>query len=541
MESDNEEDDMFGSKESKTKDAVIFLVDCNPTMLEIADSQSQDGGEDTKLKHVTGMIRRFLKEKIISNPSDKVGIVLYNCKAQVNENDFKSLHVFLELDETTAQRIKQVEKLEDPAYFDREVGSVADGACPFYTALWACSTLFTNASLKDSHKRIFIITNNDNPDKGDPSLKDKAVQKADDLLELDIEVDIFPVASAHFDLNVFFRDVLVVDPNEQQQIAVAKSLDDLFEGFRKKLVKKRALTSVSFELGHGINIGVKLYVLNRPASREAGAWLDSKTNEPLTTVTQYVCEGTGTLLEDYQIKKYHTYGGAKVFFDKEEMKTVRTFGEPGLVLMGFKPLSALKVYHNIKNSYFCFPDDLSIKGSVTAFAALVTEMVHLKKFAVGRIIYRKNSGPRFVALLPQKEEHDATGAQTQPLGMHLIFLPFADDIRNLKVSETPIADAEAIFKAKQVVNSLKIDLSGDPPFDNPCLQQHYACLQALALEEDIPEDFEDEFLPDYQGMEMCAGVLNTFQQDCLEFETEQTREFNNRKRKGGGGGGGGGG
>lgn len=36
------------------------------------------------------------------------------------------------------------------------------------------------------------------------------------------------------------------------------------------------------------------------------------------------------VLEDYQIKTYYPYGGTKVFITKEEMKEIKTFGEPGL-------------------------------------------------------------------------------------------------------------------------------------------------------------------------------------------------------------------
>jgi len=80
-------------------------------------------------------------------------------------------------------------------------------------------------------------------------------------------------------------------------------------------------------------------------------------------------------LEPFQIKNYHVYGvstfprlgllyvaaqfsqpfnsihnlqGEKVFFEKEEMKVLKTFGDPGLVLMGFKPKSSLKPFYYCK-------------------------------------------------------------------------------------------------------------------------------------------------------------------------------------------------
>jgi ATP-dependent DNA helicase 2 subunit 1 len=45
------------------------------------------------------------------------------------------------------------------------------------------------------------------------------------------------------------------------------------------------------------------------------------------------------------------------------MKKIKNFGPNGMKLMGFKPKSSLKIYHNIKHSYFVFPDEKKTKGS----------------------------------------------------------------------------------------------------------------------------------------------------------------------------------
>ncbi len=44
---------------------------------------------------------------------------------------------------------------------------------------------------------------------------------------------------------------------------------------------------------------------------------------------------------------------------------------------------------------------------------------------------RDNSGPAFVALVPQQEERseDAGGKQSRPPGFSLVHLPFVDDLR----------------------------------------------------------------------------------------------------------------
>lgn len=54
-----------------------------------------------------------------------------------------------------------------------------------------------------------------------------------------------------------------------------------------------------------------------------------QTNTPLECVTQWICSDTAKILEDHQIKTYMPYGGEKVFFQKEEIKSLKDFGEPG--------------------------------------------------------------------------------------------------------------------------------------------------------------------------------------------------------------------
>ena len=59
--------------------------------------------------------------------------------------------------------------------------------------------------------------------------------------------------------------------------------------------------------------------------------------------------------------------------------------------MGFKPISKLKVYHNIKHSYFLYPDEKRVSGSSQCSDALIKEMIQLKKYAVVKFISGGNA------------------------------------------------------------------------------------------------------------------------------------------------------
>jgi ATP-dependent DNA helicase 2 subunit 1 len=63
--------------------------------------------------------------------------------------------------------------------------------------------------------------------------------------------------------------------------------------------------------------------------------------------------------------------------------------------------------------------------------ALIREMIKEDKIAIVRFIPRENSIVRFCALVPQEEKIDEEDGFQTPPGFQLIFLPFADDIRDL--------------------------------------------------------------------------------------------------------------
>jgi ATP-dependent DNA helicase 2 subunit 1 len=58
-------------------------------------------------------------------------------------------------------------------------------------------------------------------------------------------------------------------------------------------------------------------------------WLDSRNNQPMKVLSRYVCEDTGTLLMDSQIKFSYLYGGERVIFDKEELQGIKVLDTHG--------------------------------------------------------------------------------------------------------------------------------------------------------------------------------------------------------------------
>ena len=123
----------------------------------------------------------------------------------------------------------------------------------------------------------------------------------------------------------------------------------------------------------------------------------------MKTINKFICTETKQELYEKDIGNYIPLGEKKVEFTKEEMNRIKEFGEPGLVLVGFKPRDRLKIYHNIKAPYFIYPDDERVENSSKFFDGLIESMLKLKKIAIARFIPRNCSKVRFVALVPQQE------------------------------------------------------------------------------------------------------------------------------------------
>lgn len=48
--------------------------------------------------------------------------------------------------------------------------------------------------------------------------------------------------------------------------------------------------------------------------------------------------------------------------EKEETEELKRFDEPGLILMGFKPMVMLKNHHYLRPSLFLYPEESLVNG-----------------------------------------------------------------------------------------------------------------------------------------------------------------------------------
>ena len=276
----------------------------------------------------------------------------------------------------------------------------------------------------------------------------------------------------------------------------------------KAFAKRALFSAVPLEIGPGLRIGVKGYIIfkRQEPKRSCYVWLEGEKAQIATATTTQMADDTARTVEKVEIKKAYKFGGEQITFTPEEITKLRHFGDPGIRIIGFKPASMIPIWANEKPSTFLYPSEDDYVGSTRVFSALLRKLLDDQKVGIVWFVARKNATPVIAALYPGAEKLDNSG-QITPAGLWLSPLPFADDIR--QDPETPhiVAPDPLVDRMREVVQQLQLPKAQYDPFkySNPALQWHYRILQAMALEEDLPEKPEDKTIPKYRQIDKRAG------------------------------------
>ncbi|PQM37640.1 ATP-dependent DNA helicase 2 subunit KU70 [Prunus yedoensis var. nudiflora] len=484
-----------------------------------------DRKDDTHFHVAVSCIAQSLKTQIINNSYDEVAICFFNTREKRNLQDLNGVYVFNVadreyLDRPTARLIKEIDNIEES--FMSKIGSqygIVSGSREnsLYNVLWVAQALLRKGSAKTADKRVLLFTNEDDPFgsiKGviKTDMMRTTLQRTRDAQDLGISIELLPLSRPDSDFNVstFYSDLLGLKG------------DDLALFMPAAGEKSTAYNIGTGETSCFLTDSTLLKYFNLLISHIFRSMLLIKTER------SFICADTGALVQG-SAKRFQPYKTENIKFSVEELLEIKRFSTGHLRLLGFKPLNCLKEFHNLRPSTFVFPTDEELIGSTCIFIALHRSMLRLKRFAVA--FYGSSSRPQLVALVAQDEIISA-GGQVEPPGMHMIYLPYSEDIRNTEELHTgsnvapPHANDDQTRKAAALIKRFDLKDFSVFQFANPALQRHYAVLQALALEEDEIPEIKDETVPDEEGMSRPAFVsaLEEFKQSVYGDNYEEEND-----------------
>lgn len=277
----------------------------------------------------------------------------------------------------------------------------------------------------------------------------------------------------------------------------------------KQTPKRAYFSNLHFELAPNLTISVKGYMpLHRQQpARTCYVWLGGEQAQLAQSETIKVDSATRTV-DKSEVKKAYKFGGEYIHFKPEEAASLKNLGGKVLRVIGFKPRSLLPMWASVKKSIFIYPSEEHFVGSTRVFSALWQKLLASDKVAIAWFVARENANPVMVAIMPSRaSEDDTSDTPYLPAGLWLYPLPFADDVRNVDLSAPPRPADELTDKMREIVQNLQLPKAMYNPlkYPNPSLQWHYKILQAMALDEDVPETLDDSTVPKYRQIDKRVG------------------------------------
>ncbi|KAI5463087.1 ku70 protein [Mariannaea sp. PMI_226] len=531
-EEDEEDQELDETSYKAQKDAILLAIDVSKTMLKPPPhSDSKKADRDSPVQAALKTAYHLMEQRIISSPKDMMGILLFGTEKSKFQDSadgrnglgYPHCYLFMDLDVPAADDVKALKALVEEGEDEDEVLSPSAEGVSMANVLFCANQIFTTKAANFGSRRLFIVTDNDDPHVSDKQARSAAAVRAKDLYDLGVIIDLFPITRGDekFELAKFYDDIIYreqVGEANMSEIRTSKSgdgitlLNSLISNVNSKQAPKRALFSnLPFEIAPGLTISVKGYnVIHRQApARTCYIWLDGDKPQIATGETTRIAEDSAKTVEKGEMRKAYKFGGEYVYFTPEEQKSLKNFGQPVIRIIGFKPRKMLQVWASVKKSTFIFPSEEGYVGSTRVFAALWQKLLKDDKIGIAWCIVRSNAQPILAAIIPSKERSDDdSGTPYLPAGLWIYPLPFQDDLREVKTSgEAVKCTDELTTQMRTIVQQLQLPKAMYNPikYPNPALQWHYKILQALALEEEAPEKAEDATEPKFKAISKRAG------------------------------------
>jgi ATP-dependent DNA helicase 2 subunit 1 len=142
-----------------------------------------------------------------------------------------------------------------------------DGAS-MANVLFAANTILTSKAARFGSRRIFLVTDDDNP--GSKDSQKSAITRARDLNDLGIRLEPFFISHPDrpaFDISKFYENIIYRDDEDQDDgeyhlpTDASKRFETLLSMIKAKQTPRRSQFNILMELGPGMQIGVKGFIL----------------------------------------------------------------------------------------------------------------------------------------------------------------------------------------------------------------------------------------------------------------------------------------
>jgi len=490
------ESESFEEEKQKwfVKQHIMFLIDASKPMFNTYNGT-------TFFTKSIELCKKVVLKLIRESRNDKIGILIYG----TNDENKKCPKYINVLSEPIKPNVQLIKTLDDVL----TAKLIQTGQClfsPLSDAIWYGNYLIKKCTENQSCSTIMLITCNDQPDIGDAKKQFHLRTRIDDVIKNNTDFKLIPFGTT-FNMNLFYEGLLKNFNNISKPINGLESIDDIMFEINDKLKHGRSVSKIKFFINNNFYISTSLYRFYTKSKIPSKVRLDKRTNKPLTINTQVFTLDTNELMYKSDQAKYLVTAEKKVIFKNEEI-TILKGGiiEPGIRLLGFTHKKNIMISFHFKTSIFLRPNNDIVEGSTRMFNTLLECCLEKNKCIMCFIKIRKGGKVHLSALIPQAEIINETGAQNHPSGFHVIFLPFHECLKPVKpTKDNQLLLGTQLSIGKKICESMPINYY-PALIKNPKINSHWAMLEAMALESEVPEIL-DETLPANDVFEKSLSTI----------------------------------
>lgn len=299
---------------------------------------------------------------------------------------------------------------ESETFFDFNEKYGVSTRSSFCDALWLCSRLIIRSNYKLMYSTIYIFTNNEQPHMPGTTELQQTFVRGKDLVDNNISVELVPMVE-EFNMEPFYKEflccVLELEPEQFRYKTPKEQQMELLNRLFRRNYRRGCLRHMLWDLGNGLNISCDIFSFTRAASKPTAIHMMRSTNEIIVSKRCCVIEEpvpdtehdenpqfTEKRVKPDELLKYQSIAGKDIMFRPNELKAMRHLMDPGLRLLGFKPITELKPHWMVKQSYFLYPSESKMKGSTKLFRVLWQRCLAKQVYALCVLVMQQNTSPR---------------------------------------------------------------------------------------------------------------------------------------------------
>lgn len=208
------------------KDAVLFAIEVSDSMLTASQSSSKKDEASSPTVAALKCAYHLMQQRIISNPKDMMGILIYGTQASrfygEEENkrgglSYPHCYLLTDLDVPAAEDVKALKTLVEDDDESTKLLIPTKKVVSMANVLFCANQIFTTKAPNFSSRRLFIVTDNDDPHADEKALRSSAAVRAKDLYDLGVTIELFPISAptVEFDTKKFY-DVRLLLPSQSR-------------------------------------------------------------------------------------------------------------------------------------------------------------------------------------------------------------------------------------------------------------------------------------------------------------------------------------